>query len=83
MELPSKILEKTVFKTRLKIEEHMLVVVDKSTQEENKSQRLQFHIKQFQIVVTFPTDKAVFFGQQFKINCVSERYLLIKTVSFK
>ena len=31
MELPSKLLEQIAFNTRPKIEEHMLVVMDKST----------------------------------------------------
>ena len=31
MELPSKILEQIAFNTRLKLEEHMLIVLDKST----------------------------------------------------
>ena len=37
MELPSKILEQTAFKTITKVEEHMLVVMVKITQEEHLS----------------------------------------------
>ena len=55
MELPSKLLEQIAFKTRPKIEEHMLIVMDKSTHEEHLSQPLQTNIKQFKIVVTFLT----------------------------
>ena len=55
MELPSKLLEQIVFITRLKIGEHMLVVMDKSTHEENLFQSLQTNNKQFKIAVTFLT----------------------------
>ena len=41
MELPSKLSEQIAFNTRAKIEEHMLIVMDKSTHEENLSQPLQ------------------------------------------
>ena len=35
MELPSKLLEQIAFNTRPKIEEHMLINMDKSTHEEH------------------------------------------------
>ena len=41
MELPSKILEHIAYNTRPKIEEHMLIVMDKSIHEERFSQPLQ------------------------------------------
>ena len=41
MELPSKLLEKLAFNVKPKIEEHMLVVMDKSILEEHLSQPLQ------------------------------------------
>ena len=41
MELPSKLLEQIAFNTRPKIEEHMLIVMDKSTHEVHLSQPLQ------------------------------------------
>ena len=53
MELPSKLLEQIAYNTRPKIEEHMLIVMDKSTHEEHLSQPLQTNIKQFKIAVTF------------------------------
>ena len=53
MELPSKLLEQKAFKTRPKIEEHILTVMDKSTHEEHLSQPLQTNNKQFKIAVTF------------------------------
>ena len=55
MELPSKLLEQIAFNTRRKIEEHMLIVMDKSTHEEHLSQPLQTKNKQFKIAVTFLT----------------------------
>ena len=53
MELPSKVLEQIAFNTRSKIEEHILIVMDKSTHEEHLSQPLQTKNKQFKIAVTF------------------------------
>ena len=55
MELPSKLLEQTAFNTRPKIEEHILIIMDKSTHEEHLSQPLQTNNKQFKIAVTFLT----------------------------
>ena len=55
MELSSKLLERIAFNTRPKIEEHMLIIMDKSTHEEHLSQPLQTNNKQFKIAVTFLT----------------------------
>ena len=55
MELPSKLLEQIAFNTRRKIEEHILIVMDKSTHEEHLSQPVQTNNKQFKIAVTFLT----------------------------
>ena len=55
MELPTKILEKIAFNTRLKIEEHMFIVMDKISHVEHLSQPLQTNIKQFKLDVTFST----------------------------
>ena len=55
MELPSKLLEQIVFNTRPKIEEHMLIVMDKSTHEEHLFQPLQTNNKRFKIAITFLT----------------------------
>ena len=55
MDLPSKLLEQIAFATRPKIEEHMLVLLDRSTHEEHLSQPLQTDKKQFKIAVTFLT----------------------------
>ena len=53
MELPSKLLEQIAFNTRPKIEQQMLIVMDKSTHEEHLSQPLQTNNKQYQVAVTF------------------------------
>ena len=53
MELPSKLLEQTAFNTRPKTEEHMLIVMDKSTHEEHRAQPLQTNNKHFKIAATF------------------------------
>ena len=53
MELPSKILEQIAYNTRSRIEEHILIVMNKSTHEEHLFQPLQTNNKQFKIAVTF------------------------------
>ena len=53
MELPSKLFEQIAFNTRSIIEEHMLIVMNKSTHEEHLSQPLQTNNKQFKIAITF------------------------------
>ena len=55
MELPSKMLEQIANNTRPKVEEHMLIVMDKSTDEEHLSHPLQTNINHFKIGVTFLT----------------------------
>ena len=53
MELPNTLLERKVFNTTGKVEPHMLIVLDKITQEVNFSQQLQTENKLFEIAVTF------------------------------
>ena len=53
MELLSNFSEKKSFKTRPKIEEHMLIVMNKPTQEEHLFQSVQINIKQFELVELF------------------------------
>ena len=55
MELTSKILGQIALNTTPKIQEHMLIVMDKSTHEEHLFQPLQTNNKQFKIEVTFLT----------------------------
>ena len=51
MELPSKIFDQISFKTRPNIEEHMLIVTDKSTHEEHLFQSLKTNNKQINVAV--------------------------------
>ena len=53
MELPSKLLEQIAYNTRSRMEEHMLIVMDKSTHEEHLFHSLQTNNKQFKIAITF------------------------------
>ena len=53
MEIPSKLLEKIAFNTTPKIEEHILIIMDKSTHEEPLIQPLQTNNKQFKIAIIF------------------------------
>ena len=46
MELPSKFLEQKVFKTKLKLQDHILIVMDKSIHEEHFYQQIQTNNKQ-------------------------------------
>ena len=55
MELPNKLIEQIAFNTRSNIEEHMLIVMDKSIHEEHLSQPLQSNIRHYKIAVTFLT----------------------------
>ena len=55
MELPSKLLEQIAFNTRPKIEEHMLVVMDRSTHEKLLSEPIHTNKKRFKLSVTFLT----------------------------
>ena len=55
IELPSKLLEQITYITSPKKEEHVLIVVDKSTHEEHLYQPLQTNNKQFKTAVTFLT----------------------------
>ena len=55
MELPSKIIQQMAFNTRPKVEEHMLIVMDKSSNEEHLSQQLQTNNEQYKIAITFLT----------------------------
>ena len=75
MVLPSKILEQLAFNARLKIEEHMLIVMDKSTHEEHLSQPLQTNIKQFNIAVTFLTG----YNSIFNVTNTNNKFFIMKS----
>ena len=61
MELPSKFLEQIAFNTRPRLEEHMLIIMDKSPHGEHLFQIIQTNNKQFKIAITFLSAyKAIF-----------------------
>ena len=75
MELPSKISEQIAFNTKPKIEEQMLIVMDRSTHEEHLSQPLQTNYKQFKIAITFLTG----YNGIFKVTNKNNRFYFKKT----
>ena len=77
MELPSKLLEQIAFNTRPKIEEHMLIVMDKSTHEEHLSQPLQTNNKQFKIAVTFLTG----YNGIFNVTTENNKFYFLKSIT--
>ena len=79
MELPSKLLEQIAYKTRPKIEEHMLIIMDKSTHEERLFQPLQTNNKQFKIAVTFLTG----YNGIFNVTNSTNKFYFTKSVTDK
>ena len=77
MELPSKLLEQIAFNTRPKIEEHMLIVMDKSIHEEHLSQPLQTNNKQFKIAVTFLTG----YNGIFNVTTENNKFYFLKSIT--
>ena len=77
MELPNKLLEQIAFNTRPKIEEHMLIVMDKSTHEEHLSQPLQTNNKQFKIAVTFLSA----YNGIFNVTNINNKFYFFKSIS--
>ena len=77
MELPFKLLEQLAFNTRPKIEEHILVVMDKSTHEEHLFQPLQTNNKQFKIAVTFLSC----YNGIFNITNSNNKFYFFKSIS--
>ena len=77
MELPSKLLEQIAYNTRPKREEHMLIVMDKSTPEEHLSQPLQTNNKQFKKTITFPTT----YNGKFNVTNENNNFYSKKTIT--
>ena len=78
MKLPGEKLEQIAINTRPKIEEHTLIVMDKSAHEEHLSQPLQTNKKQFKIGVTFLIGLMVFsMLQTKKLNSILQDQLMI------
>ena len=77
MELPSKLLEQIVFNTRPKIEEDMLIVMDKSTHEEHLSQQLQTNNNQFKLAIIFLTA----YNGIFNVTNSNNKFYFKKTIT--
>ena len=77
MELPSKLLEQIAFIKRPKIEEHMLIVMDKSTHEEHLFQPLQTNNKQFKIAITFLTG----YNGIFNVTSKNNKFYFFKSIT--
>ena len=84
MQLASKLFEQIAFNTRPKIEEHMLIDMDKSTHEEHLFQPLQTNNEQFKTAVTFLTAyNGIFNSTNSNKNFISRKQLLTKMVLLK
>ena len=77
MELPSKLLEQIAFNTRSRIEEHMLIVMDKSTHEEPLFQPSRTNNKQFKIAVTFLSA----YNGIFNVTNSNNKFYFFKSIS--
>ena len=77
MELPSKLLEQIAFNTRRKREEHMLIVMVKSTNEEQLLQPLQTNKRQYKIAVTFLTG----YNGIFNVTNTNIKFYFKKTIT--
>ena len=77
MELPSKLLEKIAFNMKPKIEEHRLIVMDKSKLEEHLPQPLQTNFKQFKIIVTFLTG----YKGIFNVTNANNKFFFLKSIT--
>ena len=74
--MSSKLLEQVAFNTRPKIEEHLLIIIDKSTHEEHLSRPLQTSNKQFKITVTFLTG----YNGIFNVTNSNNKFYFKKTI---
>ena len=77
MELPSKLLEQIAFNTRSKIEEHILIIMDKSVHEENLFQPLQTNNKEFKIAITFLSA----YNGIFNVTNSNNKFYFFKSIS--
>ena len=79
MELPRNLLEQIDFITRSRIEEHILIVMDKSTHEEHLSQPLQTNNKQFKIAITFLTG----YNGIFNVRNSTNKFFFLKSFAYE
>ena len=73
------LLTQIAYNTRSRIEEHILIVMDKSTHEEHLSQPLQTNNKQFKIAVTFLTG----YNGIFNVTSENNKFYFIKSITDK
>ena len=83
MELPSNFLEQIAFNTKAKIQEHMLIVMDESTNEEHLFQPFQTNNRQFKIAVTFLTGYNCIFNVTNSNNKFFSRNQFLKKILYK
>ena len=79
MQLPSILKEQIAFNTRPKIDERMLIVMNKFTHEEHLSQPLQTNNKQFKIAVFFPTG----YNGIFNVTNSNNKFYFLKSITDK
>ena len=77
MELSSKLLEQIAYNTRHKLEEHMLIIMNKSTHEEHLFHPLQTNNKQFKIAITFLSA----YNGIFHITNSNNKFYFFKSIS--
>ena len=93
MELTSKLLEQISFNTRSRLEEHMLIVMDKSDHEQHLSQPFQTNNKQFKLAVIFlsgcngifnvTSSKIIFYFKKSITNCYDFIQITIPLGAYK
>ena len=79
MELPSKIIKQMAFNARSKSEEHMSIVMDKSTPVEHLFQQLQTNNKMMELAVTFLTG----FNEIFSITSKNNKLYFTLSINDK
>ena len=77
MELATKLIEKIVYNTSPKIEEHMLIVMHKRTHEEHLSQLLQTNNEQFKLAITFLTS----YNGIFNVINSNNKFFFLKSIT--
>ena len=79
MELPCRILKQIAFNTRSKIEEHMLIVMEKSTHKQLLCQSPQTNNKQFKLAITF----LKCYSGIFNVTISNKKFFFAKSVTDK
>ena len=77
MDLPSKFLEQMAYNTRSRIEEHLLIVMYKSTLEEHLFQPLQTNNKQLKLAITFLSG----YNSLFNVSDKNNKFYFLKSIT--